>query len=74
MAKNSPRLVFERLFSVFFYVFLEEGCQTRWLASLQNSPKFVAFIELPERKSRVPSDNYLAFFLIRTFDYFCILR
>ena len=46
MAKNSPRLVFERLFSVFFYVFLEEGCQTRWLASLQNSSKFVAFIEL----------------------------
>ena len=45
-AKNSPRLVYERLFSVFFFVFLEEGCQTRWLASLQSHPKFVAFIEL----------------------------
>ena len=45
-AKNSPRLVYERLFSVFFFVFLKEGCQTRWLASLQNTPKFVAFIEL----------------------------
>ena len=48
-----------------------------WLASLQKSPKCVAFIEvqsLSERKSRVPSDNYLALFLIRTFDYFCALR
>lgn len=45
-AKNPPRLVYERLFSVFFFVFLEEGCQTRWLASFQSHPKFVAFIEL----------------------------
>ena len=44
--ENSPRLVYERLLSVFFFVFLEEGRQTRWLASLQISPKFVAFIEL----------------------------
>lgn len=31
-AKNSPRLVYERLFSVFFFVFLEEGCKlVGWL-------------------------------------------
>ena len=26
------------------------------------------------RKSRMPSENYLALFLIRIFDYFCVLR
>ena len=53
-AKNSPGLVYYRLFPVFFFVIYGKDTKNRWTDFLQKSPEFVASIKL---SSHFPRGN-----------------